>query len=944
MNDDTFSFGPFTLLKRQRLLLDGSRAISIGSRALDILILLVENAGTVVESAKIISCIWEDRVVDGTNLRVHIAALRKTLGDGHNGTRYITNVPGRGYSFVAPVALSGQPTNSQFKPLGISKSRVRLIGQDHAIDLIADLLKDKKFITITGPGGIGKTSLAQAVEEKVRDEYADGVVFVDLSTLTDAEFVTDAVSQAFGFTSFPNGSAKGFARQLSGMNALLVLDNCEHLVESVAFLAETLLADTSQLHLLATSREPLRARGEWVQRVASLELPNEEDRFSAKQAMAFPAIELFTERANAALDSFELTEDDVTSVINICRRLDGIPLAIELAASSLTHFSVQELEARLVDRFAILTRGRRTALPRHRTLRATMASSYDLLTPQEKSVFRKLSIFAGTFTLDAACRILADRDPDLDNAADLIFTLIDKSLVTTKIRGEKIRYRLLETTRAYALEKLVEDEDYDALARCHAVYYQQFYERAEQSYMAEDVTSWREQYLAEIENFRAAINWTFGEHGDPDLGIRLVACAAPVYVHQSLLTECKSYLDLALQALDRDPSHAPGERKKILAHYGNILMQIAGKSEEAIQVWNETLEIASRENDVDYRLRSLWGLMTLNFQAGEMRVAIEFATRFSRLSEQSQDPVAQTVANRILGNAYCAKGELAKARTHIEAVLGKDEISFTKAHIMNFQFDHLAVARSTYSKILWLQGYPDQALQMALSAHKYAMQRGHIASLHYVLAHAACPIAFYVGNVEIASYLVDTFEDKLKGHMPTWDAWVACYRAQIGYLFHHDEQALIDLKEAHDSFPAISLGKRKPEFILTLAKGLAKSGRADQAIQLIDDAQTKSAAGGEDWIVPEYMRVKGEVLAAEASPHCSEEAEALFRNSMDLAARQTALSWELRSAISLANLLLAQGLRKDAEEILAPVYQRFNEGFKGTDLMNANLLLERARA
>lgn len=945
MSKDSFSFGPFRLLPDQRVLLEGTRTVRLGSRALDLLILLVRNAGTILGNDEINAHIWQDRFVDGTNLRVHIASLRKALGDGQGDARYIANIPGRGYSFTAPVVASHHTSElpgEPFKPNNLATSLVRLIGRDEAIASLAARLSDKRFVTITGPGGIGKTSLALAVAEHLLTEYDDGIRFVDLGAVSNAEYLGDAVAQAFGFSVTANGSVQSLARQLADQHALIVLDNCEHLIEAVALLAEDLLEGAPRLHLLTTSREPLRAKGEWVQRLPSLQLPKAATDLTVAQALDYPAIQLFVERARAVISTFELTDRNVESVFEICLRLDGIPLALELAAASLTHFSPKELEARLNDRFSILTRGRRTALPRHRTLRAAMAWSYDILTPHEQSVFRKLSIFSGTFTLDVADHVLTDVDPDLHDVTGTILALIDKSLVATTIIGESIRYRLLETTRAYALEQLTENQEYRAVAQSHASYYQNFYEKTERSYIAEPTELWLAKYIAEIENLRAAIAWTFSEEGNCELGIKLVAGAAPLYLHLSLFVECQNHLEMALKALEDAVPQAASDYKKLLVQYGGVLMHITGKSKQALEIWEKTLAISTQEEDIDYRLRALWGLMTVNFAGADNQLAVKFAQDFADLADQSTDPIAQIVAHRLLGNALQVIGNLAEARQHIEAILNKDESDFSNRHVLRFQYDHLTVAHTTYAKILWLQGFPEQAQKTIETGVAHAMRRGQAASLHYVLVQAACPISFYIGDADRARHYVDILEKLVAGQAPSWNTWVECYRAKMHYMATHEASALDALKAAREKFPENSLGKRNPEFIITLAKGMAQQGSWRQAVQLIDNVLTQSIEKSDGWIVPEYRRVKGEILASRASTSSMLKAADLFRESMEQANDQTALSWKLRSASSLAKLMLVKGQREEAGAVLAPVYHSFTEGFRSADLQHAQLLLQQA--
>src|ERR1700730_14918597 len=310
-------------------------------------------------------------------LRVHVAALRKALGDGRAGKRYIVNNPGRGYSFAAPVAREQRqpaiaPTNGAAVRGNLQALLNRIVGRDDIIAALAAQLAQRRFLTIVGPGGIGKTTVAIAVAESVSASFDDGVWFVGLASLPDPDLVASALSTVLGISLPGVNPISGLAAWLRDKRTLIVLDSCEHVIGAVAGIAEKILTADAGVSILATSREPLRAEGEWLHRLTSLELPPRSDNLTPEGALQYSAVQLFNERALATIDGFALGDEDVAPVIEICRRLDGMPLALELAAARVDVFGIKSLAARLDDRFAVLTSGRRTALPRHQTLRAAM--------------------------------------------------------------------------------------------------------------------------------------------------------------------------------------------------------------------------------------------------------------------------------------------------------------------------------------------------------------------------------------------------------------------------------------------------------------------------------------------------------------------------------------------------------------------------------------------
>ena len=379
----TVSFGPFRLDPEQQLLREGDTRVVLGSRAMEILIALVERAGELVSKEELIARVWPNTFVDETNLRVNVAGLRRALRDGQAGNRYIATDPGRGYRFVAPISVP-QPGTAIAQPAApridnLPGTLTRVIGREPIVAALSAQLPQRRFITLVGPGGIGKTTVAIAVARSLAASYRDGVTFLDLAPIGDAKLLSSALATVLGLAIPSDNRMPGLLAHLRDRQMLLVLDSCEQVVEAAAALAEDVYAAAPGVHILATSQEPLRAAGERVHRLSPLESPAATAGLTAAEALTFPGVQLFVERAAAAnLNGFELRDGDAPVVAEICRRLDGIPLAIELATGCVDAFGVHELASRLDDRFRLLTSGRRTALPRHRTLGATLDWSYQL--------------------------------------------------------------------------------------------------------------------------------------------------------------------------------------------------------------------------------------------------------------------------------------------------------------------------------------------------------------------------------------------------------------------------------------------------------------------------------------------------------------------------------------------------------------------------------------
>ena len=463
-SDAVLRFGPYAFHLHQRLILDGDRALRMGGRALDILQVLLERAGSVVSKDALIAHVWPTSVVEEINLRVHIAALRRALGDGQNGQRYIVNIPQRGYSFIAPVQRDGTgsqvPVETEHKPQHNLPARLTPVtGRDSIIGSVVRQLPVRRLMTLIGPAGIGKTTVALRVAELLLQHYQDGVWRVDLAAIDDPGQLVEHLSRTLELD--VGGAA------LEQRHALVVLDNCDHLLECCRAVVDDLLASAPRLSILATSREPLRAAGETLLRLPALAVPPASAIYNVAEAMGYSAVQLLVSRARARQQGFALRQQDLKAVREICRRLDGLPLAIELAAAQIDALALVGLQAQLGNCFQLLTQGRRTAVPRHQSLKAALDWSYEQLSPLEQTVLQRLAVFKMAFTLDAAIGVISCAVLLPASVVKGVESLARKSLLSVEQSIGVTRYRFLNTTRAYALEKL---DDSGYLRACELRY------------------------------------------------------------------------------------------------------------------------------------------------------------------------------------------------------------------------------------------------------------------------------------------------------------------------------------------------------------------------------------------------------------------------------------------------------------------------------------------
>jgi predicted ATPase/DNA-binding winged helix-turn-helix (wHTH) protein len=512
-------FGPFELNVAERSLKKANQVIPLGGRAYDILIALLENAGEVVGKAELIARAWPDVTVEEGSLRVHLSALRKALGDGQFGNKYIANIQRRGYNFIAPVTRLPADHDSGNASAGLSNlppALGRMVGRDNVVLEIQGWLQtEQRLITILGAGGIGKTTVALSVGHGALANFSGAAFFVDLSTISDKEQVIGAIASAVGLDPQLVNPKEALLNFLRPRRVLIILDSCERLVEKTAEIADYIFQNTPDIYILATSREALHVSGERVLRLCPLDCPPEQPGLTASEVLAYPSARLFAERVSARRGDFSLGDDEAPMVAEICRKLDGIPLAIELAAGRAAVFGVRNTVARLGSRLDLLKFGRRTANPRHQTLMATLDWSHDHLSEIERVLLRRVAILVGHFTLEAALAVAQEVGIDESEISGALGNLVNKSLIGVWTSSRGPCYRLLDTTRAYALEKLATSGEQDSIAERHARFSIQMLESNPVNLFDLEFTEAAANAVRDdLGNIRAAPEWSVGPDGD----------------------------------------------------------------------------------------------------------------------------------------------------------------------------------------------------------------------------------------------------------------------------------------------------------------------------------------------------------------------------------------------------------------------------------------------
>jgi predicted ATPase/DNA-binding winged helix-turn-helix (wHTH) protein len=941
----SFEFRRFRVVPHRRELLADGRPVELGDRAFDTLIALIDARGTVLSKDKLMSRVWPDRVVEENNLAAQISTLRKALGaDRH----LIRTVAGRGYQFTGEIgvttALATGPAPS--RTTNLPEALSELIGREAELGEVTALATEHRLVSLVGAGGIGKTRLGLEVARHLLPRFPDGVFVAELGPLSSPELVSTAAASALGLThGAGTASPQSVAAAVGTKKLLLVIDNCEHVIEAAAGMAETLLRASPGVSLLVTSREPLRVSGEYVYRVPPLGVPAE-DTQDTEDVFRYGAVRLFASRARAAEPRYVADGRVAAATAAICRRLDGIPLAIELAATRIAAFGVDGVATRLDDRFRLLTGGSRTALLRHQTMRATLDWSYELLSESERVVLRRLGVFVGSFTLDAAGAVAATVDIPASEVADSVANLVGKSLVSTDVGGVIVYYRLLETTRAYAREKLIESAEFDHFTRRHAEYYRDLFQRAEAESETRPTAEWLPAYRPHIDDLRAALDWAFSPSGDVGVGMALTAAAVPLWAHLSLWTECRARVEQAIASLGRQVPSDPRRDMRLYLALGQVLLQNlhASTRPEVDAALTKALELAEITDDGRYRLAALHGLYLARLYPGEYRNALDLAEKFRTVAADSAAPSDVPFGNLFIGLTLHVLGDQPGARRHLEPLVGSHFVTPRPSHISLYQYDHRVVLDCYYARVLWLQGFGDKAKGLTEKLVDYARTIDHQRSFLYTLLYAACPIAVFVSDLTTVEHHVRLAFNLVARHsFEYWSAWAQCFEGVLLIKRGKNLTGSQLLQSALERLPEASFFHSKSSFLAELAAGLAGAGQIAEGLVVVDKALARAEQTEAGWCLAELLRTKGELHLLEGLPAAVETAEQCFRRALDVARDQGALSWELRSAMSLARLWHGQQRVSQARKLLAPVYRRFTEGFGTADLVTAKTLLQTLR-
>jgi predicted ATPase/DNA-binding winged helix-turn-helix (wHTH) protein len=929
-------FGPFELSAAERLLRCDGNPVQLGGRALDILIVLVARAGEVIGKVALMEAVWPDTRVEETTLRFHVAALRRALGDGQNDARYVANVPSRGYCFVATVTRT--PIRYRTEAEGTEKSHgfplrlARILGRDVDIETVEALLLRERLVTITGSGGIGKTTVAIAIVHRLRNRFGPAVRFVDLSSIVEAAQLPGQIATALGLVESSADALQTLETFFKQGDFLLLLDNCEQIVADVAALCERLHLICPRLHLLLTSREPLRIASEYIWALPTLAVPSEATTFSAQDALSFPAIALFVEHARASGADIALSNEDAMRLASICRQLDGIPLALKLAASRARAFGLDEMLRQLSDRFHLPTATQRGPLTRHRTLEAALDWSFALLSPMEQRFLSRLSVFVGSFTLEAAVAVVTDPPDQNVDVILVVGELVSKSLLVAEPTRSGTRYRLLTTTGKYLRGRLSGFGLLEETARRHSEY---LVDTLTNLAVASDAYLRGPNLLDHgylLEDVRAALDWSFIRAHDRATGIQLAAAAAPLFLDLSLFTECGLWAERALAMLAPDLRGGPVELELYTCQ---ALAQLFTEAcSDVVQAaFARAMEIAEQRGDLHQQLRLLSGLHICVLRDGDYRGALAIAHRIRNVASLLRDPVAEVMAAYIIGVVKHLVGDQTGARADCEAALASGS-AYPLHNVSQFGVDHRVRAECALARSLWMLGFPEQAMSATARAIADAHTLDHPPTLAIAIIWST-PIYFWAGELAAAARAIDALVKHTETH--TLDPYrslalglqgklqVAAGRPALGVPLLRAGLADLQARQYHMLIPAMSAD---------LAEALITLGQPEEALDLATRVIAPLDLRADLALMPELLRIKGIALAALPSPDLR-QAEANLRAAIILARKQSARSWELRALTSLASLFGNDDVRAE----LAALLSNLTEGHETADLLAARCVL-----
>ncbi len=935
---NTTRFGGFALQPSLRRLEKDGVPVNLGGRALDILIVLVERAGEIVTHQQLQDRVWQNVTVEPSSLRVQMRALRKALGESQDGGQYIVNIAGRGYCFVAPVARA-LTRKAELAVAGDSPlpRLTPLVGRDAAVRSVIARLVETRFVTIAGTGGVGKSAVAAAVTHALVPAFGGAVVFLDLGDVTSPHAAHVMLGRAAlrRVIGAEEEAVQGLVDALQGKRLLIVLDCCDHIAGAMGELAATLVRETADVHVLATNRERLGGAGEAAITLPPLACPTDADAVPVDALSGYASVRLLTDLVRRQSDGAQPADTDMRALARMTRQLDGLPLALELAAASIAQNGIAQTEAMIGSRFALFMTNPDTKMPRHASLSAALDWSYAQLTAEQRMIFRNIAVFAGPFTMDGIRDVAADTDIDAGIITDSAMALLNKSMIYRESGTESLRYRMLDTTRAFGMSKLLTFGDGELVKRRHATHILHYLTRANAAARGLSTARMSEGLTDTIHNIRAALEWCFSDYGDVLLGARLAAASAHVFNTLFLHTEIRGWLVKALSKLDE---HWTGTQLELDIRVGILMNTMEPDDVHQIPLQLAAIiALADTIGNHHWRVEArAWECM-LMAQRRPINTTLARAQTLRDITLKSDDFPTRLLGDWLLGLAYHLQGALHQVAP-LCASAATLAFSTESIYFSGAQAHARIGAVGSMARTLWLQGQPDAALRVARAA--MGQLRG--TAPYRIVRVFLVPLFIWAGACQDAEDLLATIHQEAAQDIDV--AFAHMYEGALYLRRGNAVKASAILQDGFDRLKQNTYGRfttiaEQGIVAIHLAEALAMQGQFTSARRAIDSASAISEELGDSFFTPERYRVMGVVMTI-APPSLTSDAGVWFQRAIDCARRQGSLSFELRAATDLARFSLARGHAARAYGILTHTYERFTEGFDTPDLVEARNLLD----
>jgi predicted ATPase len=823
----------------------------------------------------------------------------------------------------------------------------RFVGRTGELQGIRERLQQTRMLTLMGTGGTGKTRLALQAGNELRDDYDDRIYFADLAASRDVDSVLSVIARAVGLREESDRPLlEELKAQVGNQKMLLILDNFEQVTPAAPAVAD-LLRHCSELKQLVTSREALHVRGETVFPVPPLALPTDIKDGDVEQLVRSEAIQLFVDRAQAVDPDFRLTEENAPAIAELCLRLDGLPLAIELATARLRLFSPQALVEQLGNRLKLLRGGARDVPVRQQTLRDTINWSYEMLDPGEQRLFELLSVFSGA-TFEAAEEV-ASRCKSLDetDVLDALGSLLDKSLIRRVDRGDaQSHVSMLETIREFAAERLDEKPELSAAARRgHATYFADWTQRQWERLTGTERDATSEQMAGEIENIRTAWQYWVAAKDFDELqkltdSLWLLYDARGWY--HAMLALTTDLLDL-LASTPATPERAL-EQITLQTSLARLLLTLKGYTQEVEDAYTRTLELVEGLGEVPELLPVLRGLSSFYVFQAEFEKAVKTGEKMLNLAERYDDANARVEGHMMLGAALAMLDRLQPAMEHLEKGIAEYDPERHESWRYRLGNNPGVACFTTSALVLWMLGFPDRAGARANEAIELARRLNHPSSTAYAQFHAGL-LNLWKRELELAQRRALIVLDIAEEHdFQIWRAVGSCLRGAAMAGIGSSDEGLKLIEEAMDKYQRM---KTPPVFwplLLYLNAGVcALAGRPGDGLILIDEALEITLDSSGNTMGAEFFGMKGDLLLA-LSPDNAPEAESWLQRAVDVSAESQAPMLQLRAALRLSRLWSEQGKTEPARGLLSDAYERFTEGYSTADLIEAKALLEELSA